>query len=207
MVRLRDEAEQARIWKWWEELVATAAGDRRIRVLTASDLLGLVRRDDLERTYDRATVLAAAGKIAAAVDRLPEYVVLENDSLSLGDCVQTFTALLAGRKAMAVKTLLGPSRPPPPAEANLKAPDVIAAAKALPSDALPATVTIGGRQVSLETYLYAAARVASGEKGEFTVPALRGPGPDPARWTVKPARRLSQILRSRRGPARAGPAH
>jgi hypothetical protein len=189
MVRLRDEEEQARIWKWWEDLVGAAAGDKRIRVATSNDLLGLVRSDDLERTYDRATVLAAAGKIAAATERLPEYVVLEDDSLSLGDCVQAFTALLAGRKAMAVKTLLGPSRPAPPTEAKLRAADVVAAAKAIPADALPATVAIGGRQVPLETYLYAAARVARGEKGEFTAPALRGPGPDPARWTVKPARR------------------
>ena len=133
---------------------------------------------------------AAARKIAAVADRLPEYVALENDFLSLGDCVQAFTAALAGRKTIAVRTLLGPARPAPPAQAKVAAADVVAAAKNLkPPDALPATVAVGNQPLALETYLYAAARVLAGEKGEFTVPPLRGPGPDPARWTVKPARR------------------
>jgi hypothetical protein len=189
MVRLRSGEEQARIWKWWEELIATAAGDKRILVATSNDLLQLVRGDDLNRTYDRATVLAAARKIAASTDRLPEYVVLENDFLSLGDCVQAFTAVLAGRKTIAVRTMLGPARPAAPAEARLKAADVIAAAGSLAADALPPEVSIGNQPVALGTYLYAVARVVAGEKGEFTVPALRGPGSDPARWTVKPARR------------------
>ena len=189
MVRLRAEEEQARIWKWWEELVGAAAGDPRVRVAASTDLLGLVRGDDLERTYDLLTVRAAARKIAAVADRLPEYVALENDFLSLGDCVQAFTAALAGRKTIAVRTLLGPARPAPPAQAKVQAADVVAAAKSLKPDALPATVAVGNQPLALETYLYAAARVLAGEKGEFTVPPLRGPGPDPARWTVKPARR------------------
>jgi len=151
---------------------------------------GLVRGDDLERTYDLLTVRAAASKIAASTDRLPEYVALESDFLSLSDCAQAFTAALAGRKTIAVRTMLGPARPAPPAQATLNAADVAAAAKSLkPLDALPATVAIGNQSLPLETYLHAAARVLAGEKGEFTVPPLRRPGPDPARWTVKPARR------------------
>lgn len=189
MVRLRTDDEQARIWQWWEDLVAAAAGDKRIRVVTLAGLIGLVRHDDLERTYDKATVLAAARQIAAASAALPDFVVVENDSLSLGDSVQALTALLAGRKRMAVKTLLGPARPARPAEVKLSAAGVVAAAKAMPDGVLPSPVTIGGQPVALETYLYAAARVAGGETGEFTVPALRGVGPDPARWAVKPARR------------------
>jgi len=56
-------------------------------------------------------------------------------------------------------------------------------------DALPATVDIGGQNAALEAYLVAAARVLADQQGEFEVPAVRGPGPDPALWTVKPARR------------------
>lgn len=73
---------------------------------------------------------------------------------------------------------------------------MIAAAKTLASrldrtgrpDALPAAVAIGGKELPLEMYLYAAARVVAGQKGTFEAPPLR-PVADPARWTVKPARR------------------
>jgi len=199
MVRLRAEEEQARIWAWWEDLVAAAAADPRIRVMTAGDLLALVRADDLERAYDRRTVLEAARKIAAAGEKLPEFVALENDALSLGDCVQAFTRALAGQKKLAVRTMLGPARPPrePAVAMKINAASVTAAAKKLAQkldekgapDALPATIDIGGRETTLETYLAAAARVLAGETQEFEAPAPRGPGADPARWTVKPARR------------------
>jgi hypothetical protein len=199
MVRLRASEEQARIWAWWEELVAAAAGDPRIRVATASDILTLVRTDDLERPYDRKAVVDAARKIAEPGERLPDYVALENDAFSLGDCVQAFTRALAGERELLVRTMVGPARRPGEAPAALKvtAPSVVAAAKQLAPmlnerhapDALPATVTIGGQDAALEAYLVAAARVLAGQQGEFEIPARRGPGPDPALWAVKPARR------------------
>ena len=60
----------------------------------------------------------------------------------------------------------------------------------LKPDALPATVRIGDQDAELETYLYVAAKVLLGEKGSIAAPALKQAGPDPARWTVKPARRV-----------------
>jgi len=199
MVRLRAEEERARIWAWWEDLAAAASGDPRIRVMTAGDLLALVRADDLERTYERPVVMEAARRIAAAGDKLPEFVALDSDALSLGDCVQVFTRALAGEKKLAVRTMLGPARRPgePAAAVKVSAAAVTAAAKKLARkldeqsapDALPATVDVGGREAPLEAYLVAAARVLAGEQGQFETPAARGPGPDPALWTVKPARR------------------
>lgn len=56
-------------------------------------------------------------------------------------------------------------------------------------DMLPASVKGGAQDVMLETWLWAAARLLSGEKDTIAVPAVASVGPDPARWTAKPARR------------------
>jgi hypothetical protein len=197
MVRVRSQEDQDRIWNWWDGLVEAAARDRRVRVVIARDLLGMVRADDLERTYDRATVVAAAKKIADSGEKLPEFVVTGDDALSLADCVQVFTRALAGEQALKVRTMLGPGRPAAGRAAQkLRAADVTAAAKSLAPrlnrfgrpDALPATVPVAGRELPLEMYLYASARVLAGEKSEFEAPSPRV-SPDPARWAMKPARR------------------
>lgn len=197
-IRLRTPEEQARIWQWWDELVAYTANEKRIRVVTSVDLIKLVRQDDLERTYDRAAVLAAARIIAASTTKLPEFVVLDDDALSLSDCVQAFSRTLASLKP-SVRVVLGPvQRPEGPVETLALSPkDVVNASRALAADldrkripdVLPATVSVGGREVALESYLWAAARVLLGQKQTIEVPPLAGVGPDPARWTIKPARR------------------
>lgn len=197
MVRLRTEEEQARIRAWWDELVRVAATDPRIRVVVSTDLLQLVRPDDIERTYDREILIPAARVIANADGALPRWVALDNDALSLSDCVQAFTAALAGAKTLRVRTMLGPARPPSEAgEVTFTSSAVTAAARALAAqigsrrtpDELPAKVKVGDSEVPLETYLYAAARTLLGDKN-VNVPPLRSGPPDPARWTAKPARR------------------
>jgi hypothetical protein len=200
-VRIRTSEEQARIWKWWEDLVAYAATEKRIRVLASSDLIQLVREDDLERTYGRPALESAARLLASSSDKLPEFVVTDNDALSLSDCVQAFSRALASSGRPAVRTLLGPLRAPGSAAeaATVSAQDVVAAARTLVArldqkqipDALPPTVNVGGQEIALESYLYAAARAILGEKDTITIPRLASVGADPARWTIKPARRRS----------------
>ncbi len=182
----------------WEDLAAFAADETRIRVVTASDLLAMVRPDDLERIYDRAVVDAAAKIVATASGKLPEFVALAGDALSLSDCVQAFSQALDSRPALAVRVILGPARRSGPAAAvTVARNDVIAAARVLASrleplrmpDLLPATVEAAGREMAIESYLYAAASALSNGNDPIQVPALAQVGPDPAQWTIKPARR------------------
>ncbi len=195
-------ADTEKIWQWWEELVAFAAGDPRVRVVTTADLLEMLR-DDLERTFDRATVEAAARGLVEAQDFPPEFLTVSSgggeDALSLSDAVQAITRAIGGDSGeFAVKTMLGPIQASAaPGGFDVSATDVRLAAKRLTSqldqpgrpDALPASVEIAGRERPLESYLFAAARVLLGESGEFRVPELRRVEADPARWTIKPARR------------------
>ncbi|MCP5112169.1 MAG: hypothetical protein GY953_15175, partial [bacterium] len=184
-----------------EELVAFAAGSKNVRVVTSADLVNLVRQDDHERTYNRKTLIAAARELVTSDSFPPEYLVVSDDALSLSDAVQAFTHALAAEgpaNAIAVRTMLGPfrARGRTTAEFTTRAKDVRAAAAQLVTqieqprkpDALPATVSIGDHDAELEAYLYAAAKFLLGEDGALTVPALRPAGPDPARWTIKPAR-------------------
>ena len=211
----RPEKDTAKIWQWWEELVTFVASNKHVRVVCASDLLDSVRQDDLERTCDRPTLEAVARKLADVGSFPPQFVVVSGpaggDVLSLSDAVQAITRALAGegsKGSFAVRTMLGPIRdrgprqprrgPPPATKAfTTRASDVRAAAAQFARkldqlgkpDALPATVQIGDHEAELEGYLFAAAKVLLGEKGSITVPALKQDSPDPARWTIKPARR------------------
>lgn len=108
MVRIPAQQEQDRIWKWWEELVDVAARDRRVRVMTAGDLLEMVRTDDLSRNFERAVVTTAARWLAEVRGALPEFVTVEADALLLGDCVQTLARALAGGRELKARTMLGP---------------------------------------------------------------------------------------------------
>ncbi len=213
-VPLRPKGDTEKIWQWWEELVKFVAANRQVRVVTAADLLHRVRRDDLERTYDRQTLEAAARQLTEVDSFPPQFLVVSGaageDALSLSDAVQAITRAIAaepGKDPFAVRTMLGPIRdrgprrergaaPPLTSAFTARAADVRAAARRLVSeiqkpgqpDALPATVRIGDHEAELEAYLYAAAKVLLGAKGTLEVPALKQASPDPARWTIKPAR-------------------
>lgn len=198
-IRLRNAEEKERIWQWWEELVALSGRHERIRNVTVSQIYALVRPDDLERTYPRQTVLDAAKIIAASKTNLPEFVVTGEDALSLSDCVQAFTKSLTS-KPPAVRVMLGPIRRPsrePVSAVSLTASSVRTAAASLTAPleqkqlphTIPAVVRIADKDVPIETYLHAAAQVLTGNNGPIEVPALATVAPDPAQWTVKPARR------------------
>lgn len=212
-VPLRPEKDKEKVWQWWEEMVTFIANNKHVRVLSAEEILHLVRQDDLERTYDRETLEAAARQLGDADSFPPRFLVATGDALSLSDAVQAITRALASgasEDSFAVRTMLGPIRtgvprqprgsPPPSTKAlTVSAAGVRAAAASLAAkldergkpDALPATVRIDDQEVEMETYLYAAAKALLGEKGPIRAPALKQAGADPARWTAKPARRIN----------------
>ena len=207
----KKKADTEKIWQWWEELVEFAARDPRVRVVTTADLLEMLR-SDLERTFDRDILEAAAKDLVDVESFPPEFLVVSTtegeEALSLSDAVQAITRAIADDSdagEFAVRTMLGPirargSRAPAPATLrgfDVSAADVRIAARRLSSqldqrgrpDALPDSVEIAGRERPLESYLFAAARVLLGERGEFSVPELARAPSDPAQWTIKPAQR------------------
>jgi len=200
----KKEADTEKIWQWWEELVAFAAADSRVRVVTTADLLEMLH-DDLQRTFSRSTLEAAAKELVEVESFPPEFLTVSigggEDVLSLSDTVQAITRAIGGdadAEEFAVRTMLGPIQASGAGGAfDVSAAEVRLAAKRLSSgldqrgrpDALPGMVEIAGRERPLESYLFAAARVLLGQNGEFRVPELGRVRADPARWTIKPARR------------------
>ena len=175
-----------------------------MRVVTTADLLEMLH-DDLERTFDRSTLEAAAKELVEVESFPPEFLTVTSDggedALSLSDAVQAITRALSDPSdagEFAVRTMLGPIQASATAGGfDVSAEDVRLAAKRLTSrldqpgrpDALPGSVEIAGKERPLESYLFAAARVLLGQSGEFHIPALASASTDPARWTIKPARR------------------